>query len=301
MGSPPRRAAVATRGSALALHQAELVRRALTAAEPQLEVDVLEVSTRGDQLQDVPLESAEGVGFFTDAVEQALADGRAAFGAHSLKDVPTQLGDGFAIAAVLARADARDVIVSPHGGLDRLPEGAVVGTDASRRREQLALLRPDLRFRSVRGNVPTRLAKLDRGEYDALVLAAAGLDRLGLGERIAERLEPDRCLPAPGQGAIAIEVRAGSEWEVVAARADDRATSSAVRAERAFLAALGGGCDTPVGVLVTPAGGKLSLQGIVVEGGVAHRVELEGGPEDPERLGALAARLVLDRHRGAAR
>src|SRR5581483_1716984 len=145
-------AAIATRGSLLALRQAEAVRSAVTAANPGLELGLVEVSTRGDVLQDVSLESAEGTGFFTDAVEQALVDGRAALGAHSLKDVPTLLGPAFAIAAVLPRADPRDVLVSPHGGLDRLPEGALVGTDSSRRREQLALLRPDLRFESVRGN-----------------------------------------------------------------------------------------------------------------------------------------------------
>ena len=301
MGSLPRHAAIATRGSALALHQAELVRRALAEAEPGLAVELLEVSTRGDELQDVPLESADGVGFFTDAVEGALLDGRAAFGAHSLKDVPTELGERFAIAAVLPRADARDAIVSPHGGLDALPEGAVVGTDATRRREQLSLLRPDLRFRSVRGNVPTRLAKLDRGDYDALVLAVAGLERLGLGERIAERLEPDRCLPAPGQGAIAVETLAGSEWAAIASRADDPDTSAAVRAERAFLAALGGGCDTPVGVLVTRAGERLLLRGVVVDDRQAVRVELEGTIGEPERLGRLAAGRVGDRARRAAR
>lgn len=277
------------------------MRDALEACNPGLDCDLLAVATRGDRMPDVSLEDTDGVGFFTDGVEQALLEGRAAFGAHSLKDVPTEIAVQFKIAAVLPRADPRDVIVSPHGGLDALPEGATVGTDASRRREQLALLRPDLRFRSVRGNVPSRIAKLDRGEYDALVLAAAGLDRLGLGHRIAERLEPTRCLPSPGQGAIAIEVVAGSEWELAAARAGDPETSAAVRAERAFLAGLGGGCDTPVGVLVTSSGAGLLLRGVVVEDGRAERVELEGGPDQPEELGALAARLVLGSRRGVAR
>lgn len=294
MGTPP--AAIATRASDLARFQAEAVRRAVTAANPGLELELVEVSTRGDQIQDVSLEAVEGIGFFTDAIEQALLDARAALGAHSLKDMPTALAAQFVIAAVIARDDPRDVIVSRHGGLDALPESAVVGTDSSRRREQLALLRPDLRFQSVRGNVPTRLAKLDRGDYDALVLAAAGLRRLGLEDRIAETLEPDRCLPAPGQGAIAVEALAGGEWVTVAGRATNAAIEAATRAERAFLAALGGGCEVPIGALASVDGTRLRLQGIVVEDGRAQRVEVEGEIEEPERLGATAARRV----RGAA-
>lgn len=290
--STPRRPSIATRASALALHQAGLVRAAVELANPGLACELLEVSTRGDRMVDVSLEGLDGTGFFTDAVEQALLEGRAAFGAHSLKDMPTALAEQFTIAAVLPRADPRDAIVSPHGGLDALPAGARVGTDSRRRREQLALLRPDLSFRAVRGNVPTRLGKLDRGDYDALVLAAAGLDRLGLGERITERLDPARCLPAPGQGAIAVEVLAGGEWEGAARRVTDERSERAVRAERAFLAALGGGCDTPIGVLVTLRDDSLHLQGVMVEDGRAQRVELESGPERPEELGALAARLV---------
>lgn len=294
-------AAIATRGSTLARHQADAVRRAVIAANPGLQLELLEVSTRGDVLQDVSLETTEGIGFFTDAVEQALVEGRAVLGSHSLKDVPTMLSDRFAIAAVLPRADPRDVIVSAHGGLDQLPHGAVVGTDSSRRREQLARLRPDLRFKSVRGNVPTRLDKLDRGEYDALVLAAAGLQRLGLGDRIAEALDPDRCLPAPGQGAIAIESLAGGEWEEVARRATHAETEAATRAERAFLAALGGGCETPVGALAAFADGRLRLQGVVVEDGRDLRVEVEGRADDPEELGRLAARLVRGERRRVPR
>ncbi len=289
------RGAVATRASQLARYQAQLVCQAVIGANPDVELDLLEVSTRGDQLQDVSLESTEGIGFFTDAVEAALVDGRAALGAHSLKDLPIDLSPQFAIAAVLTRADPRDVLVSPYGGLEALPEGARVGTDASRRRAQLALLRSDLRFESVRGNVPTRLAKLDRGEYDALVLAAAGLERLGLAPRISQYLAPDQCLPAPGQGAIAIEALAGSEWEARARRATDPAAEAATRAERAFLAALGGGCQAPIGALATNSGRGLRLVGVVIDKGGAERVELEGGPEAPEELGAMAARLITGR------
>ncbi|HEX6547661.1 MAG TPA: hydroxymethylbilane synthase [Candidatus Dormibacteraeota bacterium] len=292
MGTPP---AIATRSSRLALVQAEAVRSAVARANPGLELSLLEVTSRGDELADVSLESVEGTGFFTDAVEQALLTGTAVLGAHSLKDIPTELDRRFAIAAVLARGDPRDVLVSPYGGLDRLPAGARIGTDASRRREQLALLRPDLVFLPVRGNVPTRLEKLDRGDYDGLVLAAAGLLRLGLGARITEYLETDRCLPAPGQGAIAVESLSDGEWVTIAARADDVPTSTAVRAERAFLAALGGGCATPVGGLAEVEGEKLRLRGVVVEGGQALRVEVVGRlsePQAPERLGFEAARRL---------
>jgi hydroxymethylbilane synthase len=290
---------IATRASALARCQAEAVRAAMAAANPGLELALLEVSTRGDRLQDVSLEATEGTGFFTDAIEQALLEGRAELGAHSLKDVPTAVPAQFVLSAVLPRADPRDVIVSPHGGLDRLPEGALVGTDSSRRREQIGLVRPDLRFQSVRGNVPTRLAKLDAGDYDALVLAAAGLDRLGLGDRITEHLDPDVCLPAPGQGAIAVETVAGGEWEIACRRATDADAEAATRAERAFLAALGGGCETPVGALATREGHTLRLRGVMVENGRAERVELDGGPDEPERLGALAARLLRGMPHGA--
>jgi len=292
---------IATRASALARCQAEAVRAAMASANPGLELALLEVSTRGDRLQEVSLEATEGTGFFTDAIEEALLDGRAGLGAHSLKDVPTAIGAQFVLAAVLPRADPRDVIVSPHGGLDALPEGAVVGTDSSRRREQLALVRPDLRFQSVRGNVPTRLAKLDAGGYDALVLAAAGLQRLGLGDRITEYLDPGVCLPAPGQGAIAVETLAGGEWEEAARRSTDAGAEAATRAERAFLAALGGGCETPVGALATQVGATLRLRGVVVEGGRADRVELDGAADEPERLGALAAGLIRGTPRGAGR
>ncbi len=284
--------AVATRSSQLAIVQAEAVRDAVMAANPGLELNLLEVSTRGDRIPDVSLETVEGTGFFTDAIEEALLAGRAVLGAHSLKDVPVEVGGAFEIAAVLQREDPLDVVVSPYGGLDELPRGARVGTDASRRREQLALIRPDLAFESVRGNVPTRLRKLDAGEYDALVLAAAGLKRLGLADRITERLAPDRCLPAPGQGAIAIEALRGGEWAVRARRADDPDTAAAVRAERAFLAALGGGCQLPVGALARVEADRVVLHGVVVEGGRSLRVVVEGPVEHAVDVGAQAARRV---------
>lgn len=247
--------------------------------------------SEGDRLQDVSLESVEGRGFFTDALEQALLAGRADAAVHSLKDLPVELAPGLLVAAVLEREDPRDVLVTAHDGLHGLPRGARVGTDSSRRRAQLAALRPDLEFAPVRGNVPTRLRKLDEGEYDALVLAAAGLRRLGLEERLAHPLDPGDCLPAPGQGAIAIET-GGGEWADVARAADHPATRAAVVAERACLRALGGGCQAPVGALATVADGRIRLQARLVEAGRHHRTEVEGTIEAPAECGELAARRL---------
>jgi hydroxymethylbilane synthase len=286
---------LATRGSALALAQAELARQALGAVHPDLAIDLLQVSTRGDQLQDVSLESVEGRGFFTDALERALERGEAQLAVHSLKDLPTEPPPGFAIAAVLPREDPRDVLVSHHGGLFDLPRGARVGTDSARRRTQLAMQRPDLAFEPVRGNVPTRLRKLDAGRFDALVLAAAGLRRLGLDERLGHPLDPDLCLPAPGQGAIALEALAGGEWLELARAATDRQTEVAVTAERACLAALGGGCQTATGALARLEGDRVVLAAVMVIDGRAHRVQVEGDAEDPVTCGLAAARALAAR------
>lgn len=285
---------LATRGSELARVQAEAARRAFESAHQGLEVRLLELRTAGDALVDVSLEKVEGKGFFTGALEEALLDGRALAAVHSLKDLPTDLDPRFALPAVLPREDPRDALVSPHGGLADLPEAAVVGTDSSRRRAQLAAQRPDLRFEPVRGNVPTRLRKLDEGRYGALVLAVAGLRRLGLQGRVSEALNPAVCLPAPGQGAIALETLASGEGRRLAAPLDDPASSAATGAERAFLAALGGGCRTPVGALAELVGGRLRLRGVAFMDSRAHRVELEGSPEQAEELGRKAAARLLE-------
>lgn len=284
---------VATRGSALALAQAEEVRAALRLAHPTLEVTLLEVATTGDLLLEVSLESVEGKGFFSGSLERAISARRADLAAHSLKDLPIVLSPGFCIAAVLEREDPADVIASPHGGLARLPAGAVVGTDSARRRAQLAVARPDLVFVSIRGNVPTRLDKLDRGEVDAVVLAAAGLRRLGLDDRISERLDPAVCLPAPGQGAVAVEAQEGGEAESLAAAADHAPSRAAVTAERAFLGALGGGCSTPVGALAAVSGRRLTLLAATVEGGVRVEVEVAGEAGEAAAIGAEAAARMI--------
>ncbi|HEX6488441.1 MAG TPA: hydroxymethylbilane synthase [Candidatus Dormibacteraeota bacterium] len=284
---------LATRGSALALVQAGLARQALLDVHPDLAVDLLEVSTRGDGLVDVSLEAAEGIGFFTDALEVALDEGEADLAVHSLKDLPTDIPPRFALAAVLPREDPRDVLVSRHGGLDDLPRGARVGTDSARRRAQLALRRPDLDFQPVRGNVPTRLRKLDAGEFDALVLAAAGLQRLGLTDRLGHPLEPEVCLPAPGQGAIVLEALAQGEWLELARPVSDASTVAAVTAERACLAALGGGCQSAMGALATVAGDRLTLEALLVDAGRALRVVVEGSSGRPAACGEEAAARLL--------
>jgi len=284
---------LATRGSDLALAQARLARLALGSVHPDLAVELLEVHTRGDELRDVSLETVEGRGFFTDALERSLSQGLAELAVHSLKDLPTELPPQFELGAVLPREDPRDVVVSRHGGFFDLPSGACVGTDSARRRSQLALHRPDLAFAPVRGNVPTRLRKLDAGEYDALVLAAAGLRRLGLEERLAHPLEPELCLPAPGQGAIALEGIARGEWVEVARAASHRPTEVAVTAERSCLAALGGGCQTATGALARVEGDLVVLAAVMVSAGRALRVEVEGSAADPVACGHVAARRLL--------
>src|SRR5919202_3452238 len=279
---------LATRRSRLALVQAESARAALRSAWPAETFELLEVTTTGDRLRTVSLEKVDGKGFFTDALEDSLVRGQAQLAVHSLKDLPAELDAKFIVAAVLPREDPRDALVSPHGGLEVLPTGARVGTDSSLRRAQLLLRRPDLRVASIRGNVPTRLAKLDRGDYDALVLAAAGLVRLGLSDRATQLLEPEVCLPAPGQGAIAIEALAGSEWAEKARRVDHADSAAAVRAERAFLAALGGGCETPAGCLARVEDGRLLLEAVVVSEGAATRTSSAGPAERAEEIGREA-------------
>jgi hydroxymethylbilane synthase len=277
------------------VRQAEIALQALARAYPEESFRLRRVTSAGDRLRDVSLEEVDGQGFFTAALERVLLQGEADLAVHSLKDLPIELDDRFMIAAVLPRGDARDALVSRHGPLNALPPRARVGTDSSRRRSQLLLLRPDLVIAPVRGNIPTRLAKLDRGDYDAVVLAIAGLERLDLGGRATQLLPLDVCLPAPGQGAIALEAMAGSEWAQRAHAVNDPASAAAVAAERAFLAALGGGCRTPVGVHATVSGDRLRLDGVAIELGVAQRVSVEGSADRPATIGREAGLQVLSR------
>jgi hydroxymethylbilane synthase len=256
---------IATRKSALALWQAEHVAAALRVAHPWLTVVLVPMTTRGDEILDQPLATIGGKGLFLKELEVAMHEGRADLAVHSLKDVPATLEPGFVLPAILPRADAADAFVSKHyADPAALPPGARVGTSSLRRQAQLRALRPDLVLLDLRGNVGTRLGKLDADEYDAIVLACAGLERLGLASRIRSRLAAPNWLPAPGQGAIAIEARDDQPavWELLAAL-DDADTRLTVSAERAMNQALGGSCTVPVGAWCVLGEHGLHLSGMV--------------------------------------
>ncbi|MCI0343570.1 MAG: hydroxymethylbilane synthase, partial [Planctomycetales bacterium] len=253
---PPEVVRIGTRGSALALVQAEGVRAALAAAHPRVRFVLRAIRTTGDAVTDVPLPKLGGAGVFVAEIRRALLAREVDLAVHSLKDLPTIPEEGLAVAAVLPREDPRDAAVTRgRVRLGELPPGARVGTGSPRRQSQLAAAYPRLSFADLRGNVPTRVKKVEDGELDAVVLAAAGLARLGRLEDAAEVLSPDVLLPAPGQGAVAVETRATDRAiRALVARLHDEATARATAAERALLRALGGGCHLPLGALAEPAG-----------------------------------------------
>ena len=297
-----RRLVIATRRSRLALWQAEHVKARLEALHHGLAVELLPLSTRGDELLDQRLDTVGGKGLFIKELENALADGRAELAVHSMKDVPADLPPGFEIAAILGREDPRDAFVSNKvRTLADLKKGAVLGTSSLRRGAQIRERRPDIELKLLRGNVETRLAKLDRGEYDAIVLAVAGLVRLGLETRIGERLEPEASLPAPGQGAMGIECMTGRAdvLKLVAPLADE-ASAACVRAERAVSLALGGSCSLPLGAYAELSNGKIRLRALVAseDGKRVVRVESTGDSRNPEVVGRRAAEAL--RAQGAA-
>ncbi|MGH8688086.1 MAG: hydroxymethylbilane synthase [Burkholderiales bacterium] len=285
--------AIATRRSRLALWQAEHVRARLAALHPGLEVTLLPLTTRGDELLEERLDEVGGKGLFVKELEQAMADGRAGLAVHSMKDVPAALPEGFRLAAILEREDPRDAFVSArHASLDALPRGARVGTSSLRRAAQVAARRPDLELATLRGNVETRLAKLDRGEYEAIVLAAAGLKRLGLEARIRALLTLEQCLPAPGQAALGVEcLAARTDVAALVAPLAHEATAACVRAERAVSLALGGSCTIPLGAYAHLEGGRIRLRALVAapDGARFARTECEGPATEPEALGEQAA------------
>jgi len=294
----PRRLTIATRESALALWQAEHVRARLTSRYPGTAVDLLGVTTQGDRVIDRPLAAIGGKGLFIKELENALREGRADIAVHSLKDVPMDMPDGFVLAAISAREDARDAFVSNRfDALSSLPPGSVVGTSSLRREAQLRECHPEVRIESLRGNVHTRLRKLDEGRYGAIILAAAGLKRLGLGTRIRALLDPDVSLPAPGQGALAIECRA-DRLDLVHALAPlaDRGTTLATAAERAFSRALGGSCQTPLAAYAEWQEGRLWLRGLLAgrDGRDVLRGEMESVVTDIADAQALGAALADD-------
>ncbi len=255
---------IATRRSALALWQAEHVKSLLEQTHAGLTVELLPVVTEGDRIQDRPLSEVGGKGLFIKELEVAMHEGRAHLAVHSMKDVPWNMPAGFTLAAFLPRADPRDAFVANrYPTLESLPEGACVGTSSQRRQCLLRAARPDLAITLLRGNVDTRLRKLDAGDYDAIVLAAAGLGRLGLGGRITATLAPERFVPAVGQGAIGIECRTDPEVQALLAPLNDAHTEICLRAERAFAAALGAGCTSPIAAHATLLDGALSLAAMI--------------------------------------
>jgi hydroxymethylbilane synthase len=256
---------IATRQSALALWQAEHVAARLAAAHADLRVELLPMTTRGDRILDRPLAQIGGKGLFLKELEVALAERRADIAVHSYKDMPMELDPGFEVGAVLERADAADGFVSTRfARIDELPQGARVGTSSLRRQAQLRALRPDLELADLRGNVNTRLAKLDAGDYDAIVLACAGLERLGLAARIRSRLVAPEWLPAAAQGAIAVELRAGDErTTALIAPLHDQATARCTAAERAMTRCLQGNCEVPIAAYCMEIEHGLHLYGLV--------------------------------------
>lgn len=290
---------VGTRGSPLALAQAEWVIARLSQLYPELDLHLKRVKTRGDIFREVALARIDGKGIFVKEIEEALLSGEIDLAVHSLKDLPTALPRGLAIGAVPLREEPRDALVSAFGvGLGDLPPGAVIGTGSLRRRAQLLAARSDLEVREIRGNVDTRLRKVQEGEYDAVVLAAAGLRRLGLASAITQYLPLEVMMPAVGQGALAVEIREDDqEMGTLVRGINDPATEAATGAERAFLAAFGGGCAVPIAAYGAVEGERLLLKGMVasLDGQRLLRDEIVGSARDPQALGEMLAQRLLER------
>jgi hydroxymethylbilane synthase len=296
------RLVIGSRGSKLALRQAEIVKTELALLNPALEVRIEIIKTSGDVKTD-PLSVIGGKGVFTKELEDALLDGRIDGAVHSLKDLPTIIPEALVIAAICKREDPRDGLVlgrnlvNADPSIQTLPRKAVVGTSSPRRLAQLKHLRNDLVFKDLRGNVDTRLRKLDEGQYDALVLACAGLRRLGLEDRISVALSSEQMLPSPGQGAIAIEARAGDvDTIALIGRLDHKFTRLACTAERAFLRSLGGGCQLPIAAHAVVRDKKIRLHGLVAdtEGKQIVRDHISGPLDEAEQLGSRLAERLLE-------
>jgi hydroxymethylbilane synthase len=284
---------IGSRGSQLALWQAQWIAARLAERGHETRIEI--IKTTGDKITDVPLAKVGTKGLFTKEIEEALLDGRIDLAIHSLKDLPTEIPAGLTIAAVPERADARDAMVG--AGLNQLPAGAKVGTSSLRRAAQLRVVRPDFVIESVRGNLDTRVRKLDEGQYRAIVLAAAGLTRLGWAHRIAEILPPEVMCPAVGQGALAVETRQEGEARDFCAALDHAVTRAAVTAERAVLAALGGGCQVPIGAHAEIEGDSLRLIGAVIapDGDRMVRKGDRGAVADAAEIGRrLGEALLMD-------
>ncbi|MFA5824385.1 MAG: hydroxymethylbilane synthase [Gallionellaceae bacterium] len=298
----PKKLVIASRESALAMWQAEHIRDRLRALYPQTEVSILGMTTQGDQILDVTLSKIGGKGLFVKELETALENGSADIAVHSLKDVPMHLPEGFVLACIGKREDPRDAFVSNHHAhLEALPAGSVVGTSSLRRESQLRARFPHLKIEPLRGNVQTRLRKLDEGQYAAIILAAAGLKRLGLGERIRAFISSEDSLPAVGQGALGIETRADRpDLEVLLRPLHDAETAACVFAERAMSRALAGSCQVPLGGFAEVQGDKLRMRGFVAspDGSKMLRAEQTGSIAAAEALGDAVAQALLKQGAG---
>ncbi len=298
----PAKLVIASRESALAMWQAEHIRDRLRALYPETDVSILGMTTQGDQILDVTLSKIGGKGLFVKELETALEEGRADIAVHSLKDVPMHLPAGFMLACIGKREDPRDAFVSNNfANLEALPHGSVVGTSSLRRESQLRARFPHLNIEPLRGNVQTRLRKLDEGKYAAIILAAAGLKRLGLGERIRDLISSENSLPAVGQGALGIECRADRpDLEALLRPLHDAETAACVLAERAMSRALAGSCQVPLGGFAEVSGDKLRMRGFVAspDGKRMLRAEQTGSVSAPEALGDAVAQALLQQGAG---
>jgi hydroxymethylbilane synthase len=294
---------IASRESPLAMWQAEHVRERLSALYPDCNIEILGMTTRGDQILDRTLSKVGGKGLFVKELEVAMAEGRADLAVHSLKDMPMELPPGFVLSAVLEREDPRDAFVSnDYASLEQLPAGAIVGTSSLRRQALIAARFPLLQIKPLRGNLGTRLAKLDRGEYAAVILAAAGLKRLGLADRITALIEPEQSLPAPGQGAMAIEIRADrADLQEILAPLNHLPTELAVTAERTLSRAFGGSCQVPLAAFATIDGDQMRLRAMIAtpDGLRVAVADASGAADAPEVLGETIAAALEAQDAGA--
>ena len=288
---------IGTRQSLLALWQSNHIAALLREKYPECEVVLKKIVTKGDRILDVPLAQIGGKGLFTKEIETELADGTIDLAVHSLKDMPTVLPEGLCLTAITERANVGDAFVSnKYASFEELPLGAVIGTSSLRRKAQLLAARPDLQIMDLRGNVDTRRRKLDEGLYDAIILAAAGLERLGHGDRITALIPPDVCLPAVGQGALAIEARtADDEVRSMLEFLNDLPTKQSTDAERAFLGLLEGGCQVPIGVHADVAGEQIKIEAIIaaLDGSTVLRDTITGKAEDAVALGQQLGKKML--------
>ncbi|MBF0380075.1 MAG: hydroxymethylbilane synthase [Magnetococcales bacterium] len=288
---------IGTRGSALALWQANWVKSLLEAEHKDLEIELVVIKTKGDKILDVPLAKIGGKGLFVKELEEAMLDGRADLAVHSMKDVPAEFPEGLELGPILERADPRDVLLSiDYKSINGLPQGAKVGSSSLRRQSQLLAIRSDLQIIPLRGNVNTRIDKLIKGEFDAILLAAAGVERLGLTQHVVEYLDPDVVIPANGQGAVGIELRENDQRTADLINIlNHETTQMCVAAERAFLSTLEGGCQVPIAGFAKRDGDKLTLKGRVatIDGKTCITETHEGSANDPISLGVGLAKSLM--------